>query len=271
LLNAPRKELTSENEITESENELKAVSFVGAFRNLMEVLRDFYIRDEEVSRIILVGGSSFLYFVRPIIREVLGIDDMPNEEELGEKQTKDTLISSAFEPVKAVARGAAKYEYMRWQKESNIKTKLFYDLQLQGDPPITILAADDNRNSGIPMKGISIKKQLNMVITDDWPSNKPIILALSRSGGRVNDKIRKEIQHDVPICATDVIEFTFNVSVDGIISVKTKNYYEKINFPIIENYPIIHEEGLKVKINEFCNRFPGFADNKLGGEDASGT
>jgi hypothetical protein len=258
LLNTPREELNSAQRNSSLTVKDQPVSIIESFRQLLKELRDTYIGAETISRVILVGGSSYLYFVRPIVREVFNLPEENRDQEKEETELDSgRRVGSAYEPQTAVARGAAEYEYKRNQKKTNFKSKLFYDLRLLGDPPLTLLAREQGKGKALTPKGLEvITMPLNMTIENDLPSHKPIIIEYTRRGGYVDDVVRKEIEHSVPIQPNDELEFHFKISIDGIVVIEAKNYQDDTRFKLLERYPVSVEEGLKNKIDNFRDRFP---------------
>jgi len=269
LLNTPREELNTAREKPSLAEKQQPVSIVDSFRQLLEELRKNYIQGETISRVILVGGSSYLYFVRPIVCEVLNLSEGDEDDEKdGNDFMMDRKIEAAYEPLKAVARGATEYEYLRNQKKTNFKSRLFYDLRLQGNPPLTLLPIEQEKTKLIPPRGIEIRTPpLNMVIENSLPANEPIMIEYARGGGKVENVVRKKIEHLLPIGPKDEIEFCFKISIDGIIEIKAKNYQDDTPFRLVESYPVCAEEGLSNKIDHFRDHFPSLVLSPRGGHD----
>ncbi len=242
LLRQPRPQLSKDDKLP-SENR----SVIGAFDAILQDVQDLYCPHENIETVFLVGGSSYLYFVRQRIREKLFPDLKP--------EVADEKIQARANREEAVVRGATLYERQRRHGEVHFKSRLFYDLRLEGDESSLI-----SNDAELSIAGIETDpERYKLRIAQELPPEKPLRFKMIRAGGVTGQQeIYKDLSHGIPIQPDQEIVLKFQITSDSIIFVKGKDFITDKEFKPIEVYPITEDEGLTTQVNLFKSRFPRF-------------
>lgn len=240
LLTLPRPELP-QNLNQQNSDSKGSMSVISAFDAILkDVLEAYNPTKEKIGKVFLVGGSSYLYFVKERIHEKLF-------HELKAKEVNEK-IQARKNREDAVVEGATLYDFQRRSENVIFKSKLFYNLQIEGDESTLI-----EENIPIDIDGYETGAKLyTLKVTDEVPPEKPVRFRLIRSGGTIGKKsISKEIEHSMPIRPKQELQLKFRVTSDSIIFIEGKDFVSDEILKSKETYPVIPEEGLQKKVDAF--------------------
>jgi len=220
-------------------------SFIQAFIDLINSVLNNCGGAESFQRVILVGGSSYLYFVIPILYSIF------KDLEWGK-----TLYRPDW-PEKCIALGAASHEIDRYFRRRSFEPRFFYDVDISTSAqPIKLIKADTK----LP---IPFRSATSIPFNVSEEANE-LVIKMHGMGSESNLDDLNIFKTLMPLRGkiipnSDMFLASAHVSVDGIVSLRVVEKDHRITLVPLEKYspplselPKLREEFRKkyVEINQ---------------------
>jgi len=214
--------------------------FIQAFIDLINSVLQDCGGSDSFERVVLVGGSSYLYFVIPVLYSIFkGLE------------WRTTLYRPDW-PEKCIALGAASHEIDRKNGRRSFEPRFFYSVDIStAAQPIQLIKADTKlpipfrKTTSIPF---NVNEETNELVIrmqglglESTQDDLNIVKTLTPMGGRI-------------IPNSDMFTAAAHVSVDGIVSLKVVEKDRRIILAPSEKYSLSRSELPKAR-QEFRKKY----------------